>query len=226
MKTQELTGESRTQQGSSSSRRLRSQGKVPGILYGHGQEVEMLALPVDALKEALESGHHLLTLKLGERIERVLVKEVQFDTWGQEILHVDFGRVALDEIVTIEVEIVAHGTPKGALSGGVIEQPLRRVEVACKADSIPDEIRVEVEAMEINDKVQVKDLKVPEGVKVLDDPDAIVFIVKEAREEVIAPAAPAAEAAAAEPELIGRAAKEAEAEGEEPAEGKGKEKEK
>jgi large subunit ribosomal protein L25 len=226
MKIEELKADARTTQGSASSRQLRRAGKVPGILYGHGQAVEMLSLPGDALRRAIETGHRLVTLRLGDRQERALVREVQFDTWGQEILHVDFGRVALDEIVSVEVEIVSHGTPKGALAGGVLEQPLRRVSVACKADAIPDQIRVEVEGMDLNDKIQVKDLRVPEGVKITEDPEAIVFIVKETREEEAAVAAPAAEAGAAEPEVIGRAAKEAEAEEEEQSKEKDKEKQK
>jgi len=226
MKIEELKADARTTQGSASSRQLRRAGKVPGILYGHGQAVEMLSLPGDALRRAIETGHRLVTLRLGDRQERALVREVQFDTWGQAILHVDFGRVALDEIVSVEVEIVSHGTPKGALAGGVLEQPLRRVSVACKADAIPDQIRVEVERMDLNDKIQVKDLPVPEGVKITEDPEAIVFIVKETREEEAAVAAPAAEAGAAEPEVIGRAAKEAEAEEEEQSKEKDKEKQK
>ena len=226
MKIEELKADPRTTKGSASSRQLRRQGKVPGILYGHGQEVVMLSLPGDALRHTLETGRRLVTLRLGDRQERALVKEVQFDTWGQEILHVDFGRVALDETVTVEVEVVSHGTPKAALSGGVLEQPLRRVRVECKADAIPDHIRVEVERMDLNDKIQVKDLPVPPGVKITEDPDAIVFIVKETREEEVVVAAPAAEAASAEPEVIGRAAKEAEAEEEEQPKEKDKEKQK
>ena len=226
MKIEEIKADPRTTSGSASSRQLRAKGKVPGILYGHGQEVVMLSLPGDALRRALESGHRLVSLRLGDRQEGALVKEVQYDTWGQEILHVDFGRVALDETVNVEVEVVSHGTPKGQLSGGVLEQPLRRVKVACKADSIPDQIRVEVEPMDLNDKIQVKDLIVPEGVKITEDPDSIVFIVKETREEEVVAAAPAAEAGAAEPEVIKRAVKEGEAEEEEQPKEKDKEKQK
>ena len=115
MKIEELKAESRTVQGSASARRLRGQGMVPGILYGHGQDVLMLSLPAEPLRDTLEGRHQLLTLRLGDRQERVLVKEVQFDTWGREILHVDFSRVALDETVNVAIEVVSHGTPKGAL---------------------------------------------------------------------------------------------------------------
>jgi large subunit ribosomal protein L25 len=221
MKIEELKAESRSARGSASARRLRAEGKVPGVLYGHGQDVVMLAFDQGALQEALGTGHQLVTLNVGGRQERALVKEVQFDTWGREILHVDLSRVALDETVTVNVEIVGHGTPKAILAGNVLEQPLHRLEVACKADAIPDAIRVEVGDLEADGKIHVRDLKLPEGVRALVDPDTIVFVVKETHEEVIAPA-PAAEAVTAEPEVIGRAAKEEE---EEPAE-EGEKKEK
>ena len=214
MEIQALEVERREAQGSAAARRLRRQGKVPGVLYGHGQEVVPLTLPAEAVHEVLETGRKLVTLKLGGVQERALVKEVQFDSWGREILHVDFSRVALDEVVNVEVEIIGHGTPKAALSGGVLEQPLRRLPIACKADAIPDSIRAEVSAMETGHMIHVRDLQLPEGVKALADADGIVFIVKEARvEEVVA--APAPEAAVAEPEVIGRAAKAEAEEGEE-----------
>lgn len=225
MKIEELNVESRSSQGSAAARRLRCEGKVPGVLYGHGQDVQMLSVSQEELSAVLQSGHQLVTLRTGDHQERALLKEVQFDTWGREILHVDFSRVALDETVTVTVEIVSHGTPKAILTGAVLEQTLRRIEVACKADAIPENIRVEVAELEVNDKITVKDLPLPAGVKAMADADAIVFIVKETREEVM-PAATAVEGAtSAEPEVIGRAAKEAEEEGaEEKPEKKGEKK--
>jgi len=213
MKIAELKAEPRTGSGSAAARRLRLSGKVPAILYGHDEAVVGLSLDVAELARVLETGRHVVNLNIAGRQERALLKEVQHDTWGREILHVDFNRVGLDEKVTVEVSIVAHGTPKAIAGGAVLEQPLHTVEVECLADDIPDEIRVEVAEMDLEDKVHVRELPLPAGVKVLNDPEAIVFVVKAARvEEVTAPVA--AEAAATEPEVIGRAAKE-EAEGEE-----------
>jgi large subunit ribosomal protein L25 len=212
MKIDQLNAELRAGGGSAASRRLRGSGKVPGVLYGHKEEVLSLAVDAEALGQLLETGHHVVTLNIGEQEQRALLKEVQYDTWGREILHVDFSRVALDERVTVEVPVIAHGTPKAILSGAVLEQPLRSVSLECQADEIPDDIRVEVSAMELDNKIQVRDLPLPAGAVVKNEPDAIVFVVKAARvEEVVAEAAPAA---AAEPELIGRAAKEEAEEGE------------
>ncbi len=222
MKIEVLKAQTRATRGSSIARRLRAEGKVPGVLYGHGQEVVMLSLDGEAVTHAIESGHQLVALEIEGKTERALVKAAQFDTWGAALLHVDFARVALDELVRVTVEIVSHGTPKGTLAGAVLEQPLRRLEIACRADDIPESIRVEVAEMDVNDRIHVKDLALPPGVKAMADPDTIVFLVQETREEVAAPAEPT-EAGAAEPEVIGRAAKEAEEGAEEGAE-KGKEK--
>lgn len=207
-----LRVERREVKGSASVRRLRRQGKVPGILYGHGEEVLMLSLPAEAFHELLETGHHLVTLDVAGKQERALVKEVQFDTWGREILHVDFSRVALDETVTIPVEVAAHGTPKAVLAGAVLEQPLHALDVECKADHIPDQIVVEVADLEPGAMLHVRDLQLPEGVRAIAEPETIVFVLREAREEEEVEA-PAPEATAEEPEVIGRAA--AKEEGEE-----------
>lgn len=208
MKIEVLKAQARESRGSSIARRLRGEGKVPGVLYGHGQEVVKLALGNEEMMNVLNSGHQLVAIELDGKTERALVKAAQFDTWGKELLHVDFTRVALDELVHVTVEIISHGTPKGTLAGAVLEQPLRRLEIACRADDIPENIKVEVTNLDVNDRISVKDLTLPTGVKATADPDAIVFLVQETREEVIAPAAPT-EAGAAEPEVIGKAEKEA-----------------
>jgi len=207
MTAQTLKAERRTAVGSASASRLRRQGKVPAVLYGHREETTLLALSAEQVRELVESGHHLVTLEVDGALERALVKEVQFDPWGQEILHLDFARVGLHESVHVSVEVVPHGTPKAVLAGGVLEQPLRSVELECRADAIPDVIRVEVGHLEGGQVLHVRDLPLPEGARMLTDPDTVAFIVQEPRvEEVPAEAAP--EAAAEEPEVIRRAPKE------------------
>jgi len=202
--------ERRLEMGTLPARRLRRQGKVPAVLYGHGEEVLPLALSHDSAEEMVGSGHHLVTLEIEGKRERAIIKEVQWDTWGREILHLDFSRVAMEDIVTVLVEIVPHGTPKALLAGAVLEQPLRALEVSCKADRIPDSIRVEVGHLEVGQMIHVRDLSLPEGVTPRARPDQIVFVMKETRGEV--PVAPPEEGAAApsEPEVIGRQAKAAE----------------
>ena len=208
MDVQALKAERREATGTAEARRLRRKGKVPCVLYGHGEEVVSLAVPADGVHQLLESGQHLVSLEVDGKPERALVKDVQFDTWGREARHLDFTRVALDETVTVAVEIVSHGTPKEVLSGGVLEQPLHSLEVECKADAIPDGITVEVGDLDAGDMVHVRDLELPAGVRALADGDTVVFIVEEARAEEEPAPEEAPEAETAEPEVIGRVAKE------------------
>jgi len=189
--------------GTSVTRKLRRAGKVPGVLYGHGEETVSLAVSAEDVRQMVESGHHLVVLEVNGRRDRAIIRDMQWDTWNRDVLHMDFGRVALDETVSVAVPVLSHGTPKAVLSGAVLEQPLHSVEVSCKADHIPDEIVVEVGDMEPGDMIRVKDIPVPAGVTVAADAETIVFILEapreeaEIEEEVIEPQAE-------EPEVIGR----------------------
>ena len=222
MEQEALKAAKREAIGSSSARRIRNQGMVPAVLYGHGREVVHLALPGDDVTEMIESGHHLVTLDIDGASESALIKQIQWDTWSRDVLHVDFSRVRLDEEVTVSVEIRQHGQPKEVESGAVLEQPLHSIEVICKANAIPDEIVVEVGEMQLGDAIHVRDLPLPPGVKTEIEPDAVVITLQEARGVEEEEAEEAAEALvgeeSAEPEVIGKGGKEEEQEGEEPAE--------
>jgi large subunit ribosomal protein L25 len=150
-------------------------------------------------------------IALDGKSEKVLVKEVQYDHLGQEVLHVDFARVSLDERVEVTVPLELKGEPKGEADGGVLQQVIAELELECLVTEIPDAIRHNVSEMALNDVLHIKDLKLPPGVRALQDEDLIVATVKEIQEEVAAPAA--AEEGAAEPEVIGRKAEDAPAEG-------------
>ena len=160
----------------------------------------------------LNHGAHLFNLALDGKNETVLVKEVQYDHLGADVLHVDFARVSLDEKVEVTVPLELKGEPKGEADGGVLQQILVELEVECLVTEIPDRIVHNVSEMALNDVLHIKELKLPAGVRVLQDEDLIVATVKEIQEEVIAPAA-VAEEGAAEPEVIGRKPEEAPAEG-------------
>ena len=208
MEIQSLKAEARDDRGSAAARRLRRAGKVPGVLYGHGEQVVAFSISAVEMNQLLHSGHHVVTLDLAGQEERALLREVQLDTWEKEILHVDFTRVGLHETVTVSVEVVSHGTPKAALSGGILEQPLHRVELECRADAIPEQIRVEVGELEIGDMIHVRDLPLPPEVKAATDADSLVLVMHEARGAVVEEAEAALkEEEAAEPEVIGHAAR-------------------
>ena len=143
----------------------------------------------------------------------MLIKEVQYDHLGQHAIHADLTRVSMDERVEVTVPIHVRGTAKGVEDGGVLSQMLTELEIECLVTAIPEEIRVSVTNMELDDTLHVEDLEVPEGVKVITEPDTLVVAVKSVEEEVEEEEA-VEEEGAEEPEVIGRAKKEEEEEGE------------
>jgi large subunit ribosomal protein L25 len=210
-----IDAKQRSELGSRANKRLRDQGLVPGVVYGHKEAVVPVTLPKKELVTQLNKGAHLFELGVDGKSETCLIKEVQYDHLGAEVLHVDFARVSLDETVDVTVPLELKGEPKGAEEGGVLQLIIAELEVTCRVTDIPDVIRHNVSEMALNDVLHIRDIKLPEGVKVNQDEDLIVATVKEIQEE----AAPeVAEAGAAEPEVIGRKPEdEAAAEGEAPA---------
>jgi large subunit ribosomal protein L25 len=208
----QVSAKSRKELGTRANRRLRDAGLLPGVVYGHKEAIVPVTLPKKEVVDHLTRGAHLFDLTLDGKNEKVLVKEVQYDHLGMEVIHVDFARVSLDEKVKVTVPVELKGEPKGAADGGVLQQVIKELEVECLVTEIPEAIRHNVSEMALNDVVHIKDLKLPAGVKALLDGDLIVATVKEIL-EVVAPVA--AEEGAAEPEVIGRKP----AEGEEAAAG-------
>ena len=206
--TETLHAKKREVSGSRACRRLRAEGLVPAILYGRKEEPEPLQVPSEALEETLRRPSRILELHVGRKKESVLVKAVQYDAFGSEIVHVDFVRVAMDEKVTLEVPVVLKGAPKQ--EHAVLQQTLDSVEVECMPGDIPESFVAMVGHLQVGATVRVAQLDVPKGVRILTDPETIVAALTLAmREEVVA--APAeAEAVAVEPELIGREKKEEE----------------
>jgi len=212
VKSAQVTAKPRPELGSRANRRLREAGLLPGVIYGHKEAIVPVTLPKKEVVDHLDHGAHLFDLNLEGKSEKVLVKEVQYDHLGMEVIHVDFARVSLDEKVKVTIPVELKGTPKGEADGGVLQQILNTLEVECLVTEIPDAIRHNVSEMALNDVVHIKDLKLPAGVKALQDEELIVATVKEILEVVVTPAA---EEGAAEPEVIGRKP----AEGEEAAAG-------
>jgi large subunit ribosomal protein L25 len=209
----QLTAQPREGLGSRKTKRLRDQGLIPGVVYGHTEAVVPVTLPKKELTTHIDRGAHVFDLAMDGRTEKVLVKDVQYDHLGLEILHIDFARVSLDERVEVTVPLELKGTPKGEAEGGVLQQIINELEIECLVTEIPDNITHSVSEMGIDDVVHIKDLKLPAGAKAMQDPDLIVAMVKVIAEEETAPAP---DAGAAEPEVIGRKPEEGEAaEGEE-----------
>jgi large subunit ribosomal protein L25 len=196
-----LVAEKRTGRGTRRAQKLRASGKIPGIVYGHKQEAIPVALDAETLTSAIRHGTRVLDLKTDGATEKVLIREVQWDHLGKDLLHIDFTRVAADERIHIAVPVEVKGLAPGVVGGGVLDQPLHSLHIECLAIAIPESIRVNINELQLGAAIHVKDLKLPEGVKALDDADAIVVHVTAPQAEAEPTLEPGAQA---EPEVIGR----------------------
>lgn len=203
-----VTAEARQERGKRRARRLRQAGRVPAVVYGHKQDTIPLTVDRDAMWDVVRHGTRVVDLQLNGQSEKCLVKEIQWDTFGKEIIHVDFTRVSADERVRLSVPIQLRGQAPGVSGGGILEQPLHEIEIECLALEIPEAIRVNIHELQVDQAILVKDLKLPAGVTTDMEPEAIVVqIVKpqeEVEEEALAAEGPA------EPEVISRKAEETE----------------
>ncbi|MFO7899873.1 MAG: 50S ribosomal protein L25 [Planctomycetota bacterium] len=195
-----IQAERREATGSAAARRLRRSGKVPGVVYGHKEDVVPVQLGADDVHHLVAHRVMMLALDMGDTSEQVLVKEVQFDPLGEEVLHLDFERIAMDEEVEIECPVEFVGTAKGVAAGGVPEHPVADLTVRCLPGNIPENIKVQVSELEIGDTITVADIEAPDGVEVVTEPEAVLITIRppeelEEEEEEVLPE---------EPELIGR----------------------
>lgn len=215
-----LKADVRKETGKRVAKDLRGKGMVPANVYKSGKAATSLTVSDRELERVLhtKAGENvLITLKVsgGESAAKdrtVLIKEIQRHPVRDNILHVDFNEISLTEVLKVDVPLVAHGEPIGVKAdGGLLEHVLRELSVECLPTAIPEKIEVEVSAMKIGEHIMVKDIKVPDGVKVLNDPELIALIVKAPKvEAAAAEAAPGAE----EPELIRKKKEEPPEEGE------------
>lgn len=210
--TIKFTASPRQAHGSADARRLRRNGLIPAVVYGHKEATLSVSLPGLELEKAIRHGAHVVDLQADGKTEKAFIRDVQWDHLGKHILHVDFTRVSEDERIVIDVPLEIRGTPAGIAEGGVLDQPMHTIEVECLAIAVPDHIRVNVSELKLGQALHVKELTLPEGVKAMSDPDlVVVHVTQKQLEPEAAPAAAAVPEGAAEPEVIGRQKAEEEA---------------
>lgn len=190
----------RKESGSRQVKKLREKGLTPAIVYGHGEQPVPVTLSEHDLELALQHGERLLEINVDGEVQNVLVKDVQWDTFGHAVQHVDLLRVDLSERVEVEVQVILRGTPKGVSDGGVLNQITNGIRVECSVASIPDEIRVMVTELGLDESLHLSDIELPEGVNLLDDPDTVLCQCAEVAE---LPETEEGEEESAEPEVIG-----------------------
>ena len=206
----------RTGLGKGAVKRLRAEGNVPAVIYGHGGPAKTLYFSAAEWEVLQKFELNLLSLKEGGNEMLALIKEVQNDFIRGKVKHVDFLEVRKDEKIRASVAVhPGHEAPAGAAQGGMLEQDIHELEVECLPDALPEFLEINVSGLGLEDALHVSEIPLPEGVRILNDPELVVFHVMDPSKIVEEEAAPAAEGeeAAAEPEVIGekeRAAKAAE----------------
>jgi large subunit ribosomal protein L25 len=194
-----LEVESRELRGKRNNRRLRASGKIPAVLYGHGQDPVSLAVPAELLDRMVRHGSRMVALS-GAVNESAFVRECQWDTWGNHVVHVDFTRISAHEKVQVQVPIELRGEAPGVKEGGVIKQLIHELEVECEAGNIPEKLTVSVNDLALNGSITVAQLELPAGAIALVDADTDVVqcaeVVEQLEEEETM--------GDVEPEVIGR----------------------
>ena len=205
MATASLNGSARADRGTGIARKLRRDGKIPAVIYGHGREPESLTVDARELEKLLGShsaASTVIELSLSGKVAKTLIRELQRHPVKRNVIHVDFQELVAGEKVTVSVPLRFTGTADGVRnSGGILEETMHQVHIRVDPSQIPDHVDVDVTPLTIGHSIHIRDLKLPEGVTVLDDAGATVCVCtapKAAAETTAAEAEPSA----AEPELI------------------------
>ena len=203
MANRTLNADRRADTGKGAARSLRREGRVPGIIYGHGRDPQPLTVDARELERLLGSVTEstVIELSLDGKTARTLVREIQRHPFKKQVLHIDFQELVAGESIIVRIPLVFRGIPEGVrVGGGIMDTVLRELECEVDPSSIPDHIDVDVTNMTIGHALHVADLTLPAGVTVLDDPEAAVAIVAAPKATELTPAEGVP--AIAEPELI------------------------
>jgi len=203
-----IVGQARDPGGRHANERLRRQGLVPAVIYGHNEPPQTVAVSRHDLELALQRLAHVVNLKIDDDEKQYLLKDVQYDHLQKAPIHADLMRVDPNERVVVKVPLELRGEPHGIHEGGVLVQVMGEIEIECKLLEIPEIIRPRVDHLGIGDVLHVREVELPPGIRTVSLAEDIVATVQVKRGlvEEAAPLVPEA-AEAAEPEVIGRTAK-------------------
>jgi len=182
----------RDKTGKSAVRKLRKKGLVPAVLYGHGVQSTALSIEETLINKMIRnktSEHMLHPLEIkGENgivKKTVMIKDVQYHPVTHKILHVDLYEVKMDEEIVVSVPLHLRGKAVGATKGGILQQIYREVEIKCLPTKIPEYLELDVTTLDIGDSFHIKDIPLPEGIKMMEDSeDTVVTILAPVVEEV------------------------------------------
>tara|TARA_B100000902_G_scaffold382545_1_gene420327 strand:+ start:2487 stop:3155 length:669 start_codon:yes stop_codon:yes gene_type:complete len=207
-----LSTEEKTTVGSRSSRRLRKDGKVPGVLYGLGKDPEIFSVDYGELRGALTTDaglNALIQLTINGTNQLSILKTLQRHPVKDEVIHVDFVRVNPKQELAVEVPIVLEGIAKKVTDqNGMVDQTMFSLSVLSLPDAIPNELTADVSELEINDAIRVSDIVLPEGVRTEVDPEEAIAVGTVTRSTMESMAADEASEAEGDEEMEGESSEE------------------
>lgn len=169
MSAEALVVEKRETTGTLRIRRLRKEGKVPAVLYGHGQENLNLSIDSRAVAKMVDHGHYVVALS-GAVTDTAMIKDVQWDAFGSEILHIDLARVDASEAIEVSLPLHVKGESPGAGLGGMVSQLSHELKITCPANMVPDFLDISIDNLEIDGHVTAADVELPKGATLIGDP--------------------------------------------------------
>ena len=173
-KTLLLKAEVREHTGSKTVRKIREQGRIPAIVYGHKEKPAAISLDAHSFVEGLHHGHRLMDVQIGKKKEKTIIKELQYDHLGKNIIHVDMMRVSVTEIVKVMIPIELKGNAAGTHEGGIIEEHVDRLEIECKVADIPETIVVSVKDVHVGDALHAGEIELPDGITLSSSPEMLL----------------------------------------------------
>lgn len=188
------------------AKKLRRDGKVPAVVYGGHRDPVAITVDRKSVSELIQKSEHgirsvfLLKMADSDQQRHAMIKELTINPISRKMTHIDFVRVVMDEMVKVTVPVHIVGTAIGVKEGGLLDFQVRDLHVECLPNAIPDSIDVDVTSLAHHEYIRVKDLKLPEGTTVSDDPERVVVGVTHAKADAVVDAV--AETAVAEPEVI------------------------
>ena len=199
----------REETGKNANRRSRARGKIPAVVYGGGKESVSIEIDRKTLVDMMK-GHGgenpIFLLKLGDKDRHAMIRNLQVDPVSRQVIHIDFQRVLLDQKVRVSVPVELVGTSVGVkVDGGLLDFVTREVHIECLPGQIPKHLEADVTGVHVGQHVEARDLKLPEGVVLLDEPEKVLAAVTHGRLE----AADEGTEGQAEPEVIKKAKAEA-----------------
>lgn len=192
MKKVVFSAEIREGKGKGTARKLRNSGYIPGIIYGPDSNpitIKLEKITTEKIVKHLTSHNVMAEIRLKKNGEKekiaVILKDIQVDPIKSEILHLDFYKLSSDKPVIMEVPVIIKGKSIGEEKGGILEQELREIKIEGLPGNLPETIELDISHLDFGHAILVKDIKVPEGIKILEDENKVVITVLKPKEGAV-----------------------------------------